>query len=265
MVSKEKIGVIGCGWLGFPLAIRFVKKGHEVHGTTRGGEKLKELDANGIISHALPMEEMLQPQNWINDLSIVVVTIPPSGFQASYAKYMSAIIHQTNEHAKVVFISSTSVYADNNGDVDENTTANGEGRNGPAIIQAEKELQEKLKHRLTIIRMSGLVGENRHPARFMSGRTISNGDAPINLIHLEDCIGLIHWVVENGFWGKIINGVSPEHPVKKEYYQYAAEKLNVPPAQFIPEKKAYKIVRSIWEMDPEFYAYRYQSSFDYPL
>ncbi|MFN9110901.1 MAG: NAD(P)-binding domain-containing protein, partial [Bacteroidota bacterium] len=43
-----KITVIGCGWLGMPLAQRFVEAGMEVSGTVRTVDKLDQLSDLGI-------------------------------------------------------------------------------------------------------------------------------------------------------------------------------------------------------------------------
>jgi hypothetical protein len=61
---------------------------------------------------------------------------------------------------------------------------------------------------------------------------ISNPDAPINLIHLDDCIGMISAIIENEYWGKIVNGVTPFHPARREYYSKKAAELQLPALQF---------------------------------
>ena len=44
----KKIGILGCGWLGFPLAQSFVKQGHQVNGSTTSIDKILPLAQNGI-------------------------------------------------------------------------------------------------------------------------------------------------------------------------------------------------------------------------
>ena len=44
-----KIAVVGCGWLGFPLAKNFVELGNTVIGTTTSSEKLSDLQEAGIM------------------------------------------------------------------------------------------------------------------------------------------------------------------------------------------------------------------------
>ena len=44
----RKIAVLGCGWLGFPLAISLIKNGHIITGTTTSVSKIPTLSEKGI-------------------------------------------------------------------------------------------------------------------------------------------------------------------------------------------------------------------------
>ena len=78
------------------------------------------------------------------------------------------------------------------------------------------------------MRFGGLIGEDRNPVRFLSGReNIGNPDAPINLIHQDDCIGSIEKIIALNSWNKTFNAVAPYHPSRKEYYTQKATELNL--------------------------------------
>ena len=47
------IAILGCGWLGFPLAIRLLQAGHKVEGSTTSVMKLQELSEEGIGPHLI--------------------------------------------------------------------------------------------------------------------------------------------------------------------------------------------------------------------
>jgi len=71
----------------------------------------------------------------------------------------------------------------------------------------------------------------------LSGRSgIANPDAPINLIGLYDCIGIIEKIIEKNAWNEVFNGVNPKHPTRKEYYNGQAEKLGLPLVGFDESK-----------------------------
>ncbi|MFT7285850.1 MAG: 3-hydroxyisobutyrate dehydrogenase-like beta-hydroxyacid dehydrogenase, partial [Nonlabens sp.] len=40
---NKHIGILGCGWLGYDLALKLKKQGGEVRGTSRNAEKLLQL------------------------------------------------------------------------------------------------------------------------------------------------------------------------------------------------------------------------------
>ena len=51
LVTKNKmtkISILGCGWLGFPLAKALITKGFSVNGSTTSVEKLPILENSGI-------------------------------------------------------------------------------------------------------------------------------------------------------------------------------------------------------------------------
>ena len=113
--------------------------------------------------------------------------------------------------------------------------------------------------------MAGLVGNNRHPVKFMTGKNYPGKSEPINLIHLEDCIGLIDAVIENACWGETINGCTAEHPQKEEYYTWAADKLDLTAPIFNTEKTTFKIINNEKSSNLLGYIYRYNNPFDFPL
>jgi hypothetical protein len=67
-------------------------------------------------------------------------------------------------------------------------------------------------------------------------KEVLNPNAPINYIHLEDCIGIIISIIEKNMWGKIYLGVAPYHPIKKEYYDKLCKIRGVKNLIFSKEK-----------------------------
>lgn len=258
-----KIAVVGCGWLGLPLAITLVKKSYRVHGTSRNEEKLLSLERKGIAPHLLDSAGF-KSMEWLKNIDILVLNIPPSDFKSDYGEKMLEISNNLEGSAKIIFVSSTSVYKNCDCAIDESFEAKGGPRNGQYVLDAEQKLQKKWGSQLSIIRMSGLVGENRHPVRFMSGRHYENGDNPVNLIHLEDCCGLIEAVIEQDFWGEVINGVCNENPSKEKYYRFAAEKLNIKSPTFESGKAGFKEIHSAIVGNVLKYKFKYNSPFDFP-
>ena len=129
---------------------------------------------------------------------------------------------------KVVFVSSTSVYSDENKLVTEETIANPDTESGKQLVACEQLLQNNSNFETTALRFGGLIGEDRNPIRFLAGRNnIENPNAPINLIHQEDCIGIILKIIESNCWGETFNAVAPFHPSREAYYTQTAKEYDL--------------------------------------
>lgn len=79
-----------------------------------------------------------------------------------------------------------------------------------------------------ILRLCGLYGEDRHPAKYMAGRNdISDGDAPVNLVHRDDVIQVTQKIITENIHGEIFNVCSGSHPSRTETYTVIAERLGL--------------------------------------
>jgi hypothetical protein len=74
----------------------------------------------------------------------------------------------------------------------------------------------------------------------LAGRkNIENPNAPINLIHQEDCIGIILKIIELNCWNETFNAVTPFHASRKEYYTQKAIDLNLTLPEFNSESPTF--------------------------
>lgn len=237
------ISILGCGWLGLPLAIKFLNSGHSVNGSTTSLEKMNRLQEEGIVPYQIKIfEEGVQGDlsAFLADAELLIIDIPPglrSDPEVDFVKKIEVLkeyIEKSNVE-NVLFVSSTSVYEDGKEFplYNEDNEPNGTAENSVQLAAAEAILKSSRSFFLTVIRFGGLFGPGRHPINFLAGRTaVKNPKAPVNLIHLEDCIGIIGAVVEQGVWGETINAVHPAHPPKEEYYTEVAKLLDLNPPQY---------------------------------
>jgi nucleoside-diphosphate-sugar epimerase len=130
--------------------------------------------------------------------------------------------------------------------VTESTKPNPETENGKQLLATEILLQSNENFKTTVVRFGGLIGDDRHPINFLAGRkNIENPEAPINLIHQEDCIGIIEAIVKQECWNETFNAVAPFHPSRKEYYTQKAMELGLLLPEFVNSKIAFgKIILS---------------------
>jgi nucleoside-diphosphate-sugar epimerase len=246
------VSILGCGWLGLPLAKEIIKSGYEVKGSTTSAKKLSSLMANKIIPFHIILDPDLKGENLNSffECDYLVINIPPprnSNPEKFHLEQIRSVFNELKKARcrKIVFISSTSVYGNTNSEVDEDSPVNPETASGKALNNVEEYLRSESDLKITIIRFGGLIGEDRNPASYFAGRkNIPGGNTPVNLIYLNDCVGIIKLVIKNEIWNVTVNGVSPIHPTKKEFYTKAAANLNLELPEFDDDIVPYKIVSS---------------------
>ena len=87
-----------------------------------------------------------------------------------------------------------------------------------------------------IVRLGGLLGGDRHPVKQLAKLpVIDNPQAPVNLIHKADAIGLLRYLADQAPWQSIYNGVAPWHPTKQDFYEQAAKEMQLPLPKFTEE------------------------------
>ena len=231
-----QISILGCGWLGLPLAKSLLQNGFSIKGSTTSLEKISLLESEGITPFLVRLEEQQISASVIDflaDSQILIINIPPKlrggsteNFVAKITTLLPFIENSTVE--KVLFVSSTSVYGEDNEFVSEVTVLNPDTEGGRQLAIVENVLQKNSRFQTTILRFGGLISDERNPVRFLSGReNIENPDAPINLIHQDDCIGIIEKIIGLNSWDETYNAVAPFHPTRQEYYTQKATELNL--------------------------------------
>jgi nucleoside-diphosphate-sugar epimerase len=246
------VSILGCGWYGKALAISLIKKGITVKGSATSAEKLSQLADTGIIPYSVQFNadsESFDPEFFQCD--ILVISIPPKFRKGETAGYLPKIHRIINillkyQIKKVIYISSTGVYGDHNAEVNEVSDPQPDSESGRLLFEAEKLFQKERAFKTAIIRFAGLVGPGRNPGRFFAGKKdIPNGMAPVNLIHLDDCVGISEAIIEKDAFDYLFNACSPDHPQKAAFYKNAALKANLPVPEFINELLQWKVVNSI--------------------
>jgi nucleoside-diphosphate-sugar epimerase len=235
---KITLSILGCGWLGMPLAESLLKKGYSVNGSTTSEEKIDVLKKKGIDPFYMELTEARtkgETFSFLNGAEVLIIDIPPglrknpdSDFVKKMEHFITKIALSSVE--KVIFISSTTVFKDDEvfSKYNEASAPNGTSSSAKQLQEVERLLQKNANFKTTVIRMGGLLGESRHPVKFLAGReNIKSPNAPVNLIQQKDCIALIEKVLDKDSYGETYHGVFPSHPSKKEYYQATAKEMEL--------------------------------------
>ena len=235
---SKAIGILGCGWLGLPLASALEKDGYLVKGTTTSPKKLDLLRNQSIDAYLVQLQEQETKGNlrgFLEDLDTLIINVPPGlrkGKGGSYVKKIQQLVKSIEPSAiqQLLFVSSTSVYGNTTGEITEDTQPLPNTESGKQLLAVEKLLFSSESFKTTVVRFGGLIGPDRHPVKYLSGKkNLQNGLEAVNLIHLQDCIHIIQTIIEKGYWGDIFNGVYPYHPNKAQYYTEEAKKRGLNP------------------------------------
>lgn len=235
------ISILGSGWLGLPLAHALQQAGYNIRTSTRSPERQTEIQKSGIETYLYDIEILNQPhQPRFSDNAsimnhpdflqgdILIINITNKNIEA-----FKALITQIERSSirKALFISSTSVYADSTELNPDPITEDDLSALKPCpLLDIENLLRYQQHFETSIIRLSGLIGYQRHPGRFflqrydnqeLSCKPIRNPDGYVNLIHRDDCIGIIQALLKQDSWGEIFNGCSSQHPTRREFYTWA--------------------------------------------
>ena len=150
-------------------------------------------------------------------------------------------------------------------DIYEDSLVKPNTTNAIKINRFEQYLMDRFSSKHAILRLAGLVGIDRHPIKFLSGKTdVRQPKAPVNLIHAEEIIAFIDNLLSNWNTG-IFNLCNPDHPRKEYYYPLIANQLGIAVPKFdLNDKRIGKKINSIRLKELNF-EFKYKNLEDFPL
>jgi nucleoside-diphosphate-sugar epimerase len=232
--------IIGCGYLGRRVLAAWRSAGQRVFATTRRPEhfaELRQLGAEPILA------DVLDPKS-LQTLPPVATVLYCIGLDRAagvpmrtvYVDGLANVLAALPRPERFLYVSSTSVYGQADGTVDEDASTEPAEESGRVVLAAETLLRKQLPEAI-VLRFAGIYG----PGRLLSAAAIRAGEVLnrdpeklLNLIHVEDGVRAVVAADERGRPGTLYN-VSDGRPVtRRELYTMLAEGLGAPPPRFAP-------------------------------
>ncbi|MCA8997751.1 MAG: SDR family oxidoreductase [Planctomycetaceae bacterium] len=233
--------IIGCGYLGKRVALRWLEQGDQVFALTRSPEHARRLEEQRI---APIVGDVMDPGSLSSlpnvDSCLYAVGFDRSGSYSKQQVYVTGLGHVLKALAskirRLTYISSTSVYGQDHGElVDEESPCEPNSEGGRICLEAERLVRDS-QIPATILRLSGIYGPQRLIGRTeqlrqrqpLSGRP----DAWLNLIHVDDAASCVLTVADQTQAAPLYL-VSDERPVQRgEFYGTFAQLVGAPPPLF---------------------------------
>jgi nucleoside-diphosphate-sugar epimerase len=252
--SPSTVAVLGCGWLGLPLAKHLLAQGHRVLGTTTSPEQVPLLAAQGIEAQILQLgsdfsvSDEARLTTLLSQVNTLVLNVPPRAAVAGGYPQLLRPVHRAVAVARVqavLFVSTTGVYPDEPRLMRE-TDAVSTRDAASDVLRTEGHFVPRYgQWKSTVVRLGGLMGPDRPPGRFLAGRqNLPQGDAPTNLLHLTDAVGVLSTIIGENIWGHTLNVCAQSHPLRREFYPAAATYIGLEPPTFQAGGTSSKLIDS---------------------
>ena len=234
-----RVLILGCGYVGLPLGAKLALEGHEVYGVRRSDSAAAELRSRGIIpfcadvSQPESLKELPRGYDW------VVHCVSASGGGA--AEYRRVYLDGTRNvlqwlaaapPQKFVYTSSTSVYAQTDGSVvDESSAAEPIAETAQILLETEGLILAATRSGEIpgiILRMAGIYGPGRGYwlKQYLTGHAQleGSGERWLNMVHRDDVVGALAATLQAGRPGEIYNVVDDEPTTQRGLFQWLASR-----------------------------------------
>jgi nucleoside-diphosphate-sugar epimerase len=231
----EKTLIIGCGYIGLPLALELKKLGHEITAWVNSEATAASLAPHGFAR--IITGSVAHDRDWIAvDADCELVVHCASSGRRGEEAYAEVFLEGASRmcerlpRARKIFVSSTSVYAQAQGEVvNEQSPAEPETATGRILRAAEK---VALSGAATVVRSAGIYGPGRGVLleRLRRREAVIEGDGArwMNQIHQRDLVAALVHLIGAGAPGQIYNAADDTPVMQRDYYAWCAQFLEQP-------------------------------------
>ncbi|MGD8546785.1 MAG: SDR family oxidoreductase [Thiohalophilus sp.] len=231
----EQVYIVGCGDVGTRVARLWQERGHQVTGLARDGDRLEAL---GIAPRVIDLDDPATLTDLPLDGALVYYFAPPpprGQDDPRMTHFLQAMELQKIQPARVVYISTSGVYGDQQGGVvNEEAPPNPQvdrARRRYAAEQALREWGRRHEVPVIILRVGGIYGPGRLPVKRIRDAVpmVHEKLAPqTNRIHAEDLAAICMAAAERGRADTIYNVSDGNDSNMTEYFNTVADFLGLP-------------------------------------
>jgi nucleoside-diphosphate-sugar epimerase len=240
------VTIVGCGDIGSRLALQYQKTGDEVKAWVRTPESIERLKGQGIDAIRIDLDQSLnQSVSLEGELLFYFAPPPTTGVHDSRVTHLIEAIERCGLPRKVVYLSTTGVYGDCQGEwVDETRKPAPRVDRAKRRQDAERQWQgwsEASGRPLVILRVAGIYGPGKLPIdRLRKGLPmVTEAEAPItNHIHSLDLVQIALMAMQKGANGAIFNVCDGQPESMTRYFNRVADYLQLPRPPLITLEQA---------------------------
>jgi nucleoside-diphosphate-sugar epimerase len=231
---SQSVLIVGCGFVGLPLAQSFASSGWKTHAITASEASASSLRRESFAVHAIDIAEATQFEDLPERIFDVVIHCASSGRggAADYARVFFNGVQNLMAHLeyrRLIFTSSTSVYAQTDGSWLDETARAEPVRETGQILRKTEELVMGTGG--TVARLAGLYGPGRCAPleNLLQGRAIiqEDGSRVMNTLHQLDAAGALHFLADSEGNG-LFNVVDNQPVTEMEWFQFVCHRLHKP-------------------------------------
>ncbi|MFK7765807.1 MAG: SDR family oxidoreductase [Mariniblastus sp.] len=233
--------IFGCGYLGLRVAKRWVEAGDKVFAITRNPDRVETLERIGLTAIVADITDR-QSLNELPQVDTVLVAVGMdrskySDIREVYVEGLRNVLDAisnslSRETGQLIYVSSTGVYGDFDGEwVDEDSATAPKRDGGKACLEAEQLIQESsYQPRSTILRFAGIYGTGRVPTRDLieskQWKKLSSAGY-LNLIHVEDGADVVTTVANAQPSGGTFLVSDGNPTLRQNYYEFIANQFGI--------------------------------------
>ena len=246
-LANKRLVILGCGYVGTAVARLARPAGLRVEALTRNPARAAELDKLGVKAVVADLGTEYWHERIAPGADLVLNCVSSGGssldsYRRSYVEGMRSLLAWAGRGAvgTLVYTSSTSVYPQEGGMIEETAPTTGAGDTAQILLEAEDLLRASGAGigRWFILRLAGIYGPGRHhlldQLRLGANELAGSGDHRLNLVHQGDIVAAIFaaFGAPTAAGNQIFNVADDAPAPKSEVVRWLAERLGRSPPRF---------------------------------